>query len=112
MNFNNYFLVSLLVVTIFSSTTLFSDNFFDQSHNIDKENNLSPNLLQNSYAIEEDEDDEDNDKGENEEKDFNNKKDNSIFNIVAVGDFDCNGDAEDTVENIIESKSRTSISSW
>ena len=31
---------------------------------LDKENNLSPNFLQNSYAIEEDEDDEDNDKGE------------------------------------------------
>ncbi len=27
---------------------------------------------------------------------------NTNFNIVAVGDFDCNGDAEDTVENIID----------
>ena len=27
---------------------------------------------------------------------------NTNFNIVAVGDFDCNGEAEDTVENIID----------
>jgi len=95
----NYFIFILLVVTIFPSTSIVNDNLFE-SYNFNKQNNLNLNFLQNSYAIEEN--DKDDDKGDDEKKDFNNKKDNSIVNFVAVGDFDCNGDAEDTVENIID----------
>ena len=101
MNINSYFIVILLAVTIFSSNMLFNNNF-SEIHYINKENNYdsSPNFLQNSYAVEED--DEDDDKDEDEKKNFNDKEDKSILNIVAVGDYDCNGDAEDTVENSID----------
>ena len=101
MNINSYFIVILFAVTIFSSNMLFNNNF-SEIHYINKENNYdsSLNFLQNSYAVEED--DEDDDKDEDEKKNFNDKEDKSIFNIVAVGDYDCNGDAEDTVENSID----------
>ena len=97
MNFNNHLIVSLLAVTIFSSTILFNDISYDQIYNFNKENIISSNFIQNAYAAKE-EGAEDND----QKKDFNNKEDNSIFNIAAVGDFDCNDDAEDTVDNIID----------
>ena len=58
-------------------------------------------FLQSSYAIEEDEDENDDNK-EDEDDDSNNKKNKSIFNIVAVGDWDCTGETEDTVDNIVE----------
>jgi Calcineurin-like phosphoesterase len=104
LNFNNYSIITLLAVLIFTPITiLFNNNFFDQNHNINKDNDIrSSNFLQNSYAAEKD-GDEDNDEDEDEENNSNiNKKDKSIFNIVAAGDYDCNGDAEDTVENIID----------
>jgi len=92
--------VSLLVVIFFSSIILFnSDNYFGKNDNIYNENDFfNLKFLQNSYSIEEDEEDD----SENENKASNIKKDKSIFNIVAVGDYDCNGDAEDTVENSID----------
>jgi len=92
--------VSLLVVIFFSSIILFnSDNYFGKNVNIYNENDsFNLKFLQNSYSIEEDEEDD----SENENKASNIKKDKSIFNIVAVGDYDCNGDAEDTVENSID----------
>ena len=112
MNFNNYLLISLLAITIFSSTTIFNNNF-SVRHDINKENNnTSPNFLQNLYAIEEDDDDEDNDKGEDEKKNFNHKKDKSVVNFVAVGDWDCTGETEDTVDNIIEQDPELVFSSW
>ena len=97
---NYYHGVSLLVVIFFSSIILFnSDNYFGKNDNIYNENDFfNLKFLQNSYSIEEDEEDD----SENENKASNIKKDKSIFNIVAVGDYDCNGDAEDTVENSID----------
>ena len=97
---NYYHGVSLLVVIFFSSIILFnSDNYFGKNVNIYNENDFfNLKFLQNSYSIEEDEEDD----SENENKASNIKKDKSIFNIVAVGDYDCNGDAEDTVENSID----------
>ena len=63
----------------------------------DKNNNeydfISINFLQNSYAIESDEKDKE-DASEN-----NNKEGKSIFNFVAVGDWDCTSETEDTVDN-------------
>ena len=60
--------------------------------------------LQTSYAIEEEEeeDEDKNDDSNDKDKDKddysnNNKKDNSIFNIASVGDWDCTGDTEDRI---------------
>jgi hypothetical protein len=50
-------------------------------------------FFQNSYSIEEGEDD-DSDDSENEDNESTNKKDRSIFNFVAVGDWDCTGETE------------------
>jgi hypothetical protein len=36
-----------------------------------------------------------------DEESANNKNKKSIFNFVAVGDWDCTGETEDTVDNII-----------
>ena len=78
-------------------------------------NLIDENVLQNSYAIEKT-DDKDNVKNQqNDEKDNkdskeakgeesenkNDNKGNSIFNFVAVGDWDCTSETEDTVDNII-----------
>ena len=106
MNSSNYHVVSLLVVILFSSIILSNNgNYFGTSDNIFNENDFfNLNFLQNSYSIEE-EDDEDNgddDGSENEDNESTNKKDKSIFNFVAVGDWDCTGETEDTVENIID----------
>jgi hypothetical protein len=54
-------------------------------------------FLKNADAVEEDENDEDED-----EKKTNIKKADSIFNIVAIGDWDCTGETEDTVDNIVD----------
>jgi hypothetical protein len=99
LNFKNYFVVILFAVTVtISSFIELYNNDLSGSHNINKGANTDSNLIQNSYAFH-----EANDKDIiDEAKDFNKKEDNSIFNIAAVGDFDCNGDAEETVENIIE----------
>ena len=100
MNSSNYHIVTLLIVIFFSYIILFNNgNFFIKSDDIHNKNNIDTIFVQNSYAIEED-DDNDN---EDEENDFNNnKKGKSIFNIVAVGDWDCTGETEDTVDNIID----------
>ena len=74
-------------------------------------NHISLNFLQYSYAIETD--DKDNnvkkqdeknneDSKETDDESYNNNKGTSIFNFVAVGDWDCNSETEDTVDNIIE----------
>ena len=70
---------------------------------------ISLNFLQNSYAIESDENDENNNNNkdsketkEEEEDESENNKGKSIFNIVAVGDWDCTSETEDTVDNIIK----------
>ena len=77
----------------------------------DKKNNeyyfITLNFLQNSYAIESDEKDENNNNNDSketkeEEDESENNKGKSIFNIVAVGDWDCTSETEDTVDNIIK----------
>jgi hypothetical protein len=96
----NYFKVCLFVVYIVCSFSIVIDTFY-KSYNFNKQNNINPIFLQNSFAIENVIDVE-NDNGKDDDKSINNNNDNSVFNFVAVGDFDCNGDAEDTVENIID----------
>ena len=100
LNSSNYHAVSLLVAILFSSIVLSNNgNYFGKGDNIYNENDFfNLKFLQNSYSIEEDEEDD----SENEDKESNIKKDKSIFNIVAVGDYDCNGGAEDTVDNIMD----------
>ena len=89
---------------------LYNSNFSGEG---DKNNNeyyfLSLNFLQNSFAIESDEKDENNNNNndsketkEEEEDESENNKGKSIFNIVAVGDWDCTSETEDTVDNIIK----------
>ena len=110
LKLSNYTLVSILEVTILFFM-LFSNTPFS-GH--DSNNDYSQNLLQNSYAIETTTDDKDKVKiqdqtknkdskeTDDEESDNNNnKKGKSIFNFVAVGDWDCTGETEDTVDNII-----------
>ena len=103
MNFCNYHIVSVVAIILLSFIMLFSnDNLSRKGGSIDNLNDLSPIFLQNLYAIEE-KDDENNannkDKDEGDDSN-NNKKDKSIFNIVAVGDWDCTDETEDTVDNI------------
>ena len=97
---------SVLIVPILFFM-LFYNTHFSRDHS---NNDYSLNFLQNSYAIETTDDkvkkqDEKNNKDSKETYDDesdNNNKGQSIFNFVAVGDWDCNDDAEDTVDNIIE----------
>jgi calcineurin-like phosphoesterase family protein len=107
---SNYHLVHILVIPILFSLILYNNNFSGEG---DKNNNeyyfLSLNFLQNSYAIESDEKDENNNNNndsketkEEEEDESENNKGKSIFNIVAVGDWDCTSETEDTVDNIIK----------
>lgn len=110
MESSNYHLVHVLVIPILFSLILYNSNFIGEG---DKNNNeyyfLSLNFLQNSYAIESDEKDENNNNNndsketkEEEEDESENNKGKSIFNIVAVGDWDCTSETEDTVDNIIK----------
>ncbi|MFB5599713.1 MAG: metallophosphoesterase [Nitrososphaeraceae archaeon] len=91
---SHYHLVCLLIVTLLSSILLNNDNI-GKSNNIKNRSELEPIFFQKSFAIEEDSEDEEKDSDTN---DNNKKKDN----FVAVGDWDCNDDAEETVENIID----------
>ena len=77
---------------------LFNYDFFGKSGIGNNENEIDHIFLQNSFAIEE----EDENNKEDEDNDSTNKNKKSIFNIVAVGDWDCTGETEDTVDNIIE----------
>ena len=76
---------------------LFNYDFFGKSGIGNNENEIDHIFLQNSFAIEE----EDENNKEDEDNDSTNKNKKSIFNIVAVGDWDCTGETEDTVDNII-----------
>ena len=108
MNYDCYFLGILLVISVFSFVILLNNgNYFEKddngNNNIYTKQSLFPfNLLQTSYAVEDDannnnNNDEDDDDNGSEEK----KRKSSIFNIVAVGDWDCTGETEDTVDNIL-----------
>ena len=114
MKSSNYHLVHIFVIPILFSLVLYNSNFIGEG---DKNNNeyyfISLNFLQNSYAIESDEKEGDAKKQdettikiketkEDEEDDSENNKGKSIFNIVAVGDWDCTSETEDTVDNIIK----------
>jgi Calcineurin-like phosphoesterase len=107
---SNYHIVHILVIPILFSLILYNSNYSGEE---DKNNIeyyfLSLNYLQNSYAIESDEKDENNNNNNNdsketkgEEDESENNKGKSIFNIVAVGDWDCTSETEDTVDNIIK----------
>ena len=81
---------------------IISSNLFFEKDGINYNRiGISAIYLQNSYSQEEEEEEEEDD---DNEKDTNGsyKKDKSIFNIAAVGDWDCTGETEDTVENIVE----------
>src|SRR5688500_2414182 len=77
-------------------------NYLIKSDDIHNKNNNDIIFVQNSYAIEVDDNEDSNNDSENEDSESTNKKDKSIFNFVAVGDWDCTGETEDTVENIID----------
>jgi hypothetical protein len=114
LKFCNYNLIHILILSISFSSILFNSNFpGEEDNSINAYNLFSLNFLQNSYAIETDNEDKDNVKkqDENNNKDSKeetkvdesaNKGGKSVFNFVAVGDWDCNGETEDTVDNIIK----------
>ena len=121
MKSRNYNLVHFLVILILFSI-LCNNNFSEKgdSKNNNRYNFISLNFLQNSYAIESDEKEDDakkqdEDNNKDKEKEFeaeNNNNGNSMFNIVAVGDWDCTSETEDTVDNIIKTGSRICFSPW
>ena len=107
MKFSNYHLVHILIVPIAFSLILYNSNFNGEGdENNNEYDSLNLNFLQNSYAIKSDDKDENNnnnnDKERKEEVKSENNKEKSIFNIVAVGDWDCTSETEDTVDNIIK----------
>ena len=109
MNFSNYRLVHNLIIPILFSLIFYNSNFSGEGDNNNEYDFISLNFLQNSYAIESDEKDENNNnidsketKEDVEEDKSENTKGKSIFNIVAVGDWDCTSETEDTVDNIIK----------
>ena len=85
------------VTIIISSFTELYNNDISENHDIYKEANTDSHFIQNSYAFH-----EGYDKNVDEAKDFKDKEDNSIFNFAVVGDWDCTGETEDTVDNIVE----------
>ena len=110
MDSSNYNLVNFLAIFILFSI-MCNNNLSEEgdSKNNNRYNFISLNFLQNSYAIESDEkeddakkQDKDKDKETKEVEVENNNKGKSIFNIVAVGDWDCTSETEDTVDNIIK----------
>ena len=109
MNFSNYRLVHNLIIPILFSLIFYNSNFSGEGDNHNEYDFISLNFLQNSYAIESDEKDENNNnidsketKEDVDEDKSENTKGKSIFNIVAVGDWDCTSETEDTVDNIIK----------
>jgi Calcineurin-like phosphoesterase len=105
LNSGYYYLGSLVVAILLSSILLLENNFnyFGITDNIYHDDDyFNFNILQNSYSQEEEEEDDDNDDDNEKDTNGSDKKDKSIFNIAAVGDWDCTGETEDTVENIIE----------
>jgi hypothetical protein len=103
-----------LIHILFSTILLYTSYSEEEDINGNLYNLISFHFLQNSYAIEPDDEDEVNTQDERDDNqnsketdddegsDNNNKnKGKSIFNFVAVGDWDCTGETEDTVENIL-----------
>ena len=116
MKFCNYNLVLILILPILFSSISFNSNFPGEgdNHSNNGYNLFSLNFLQNSYAIETEEDDKDNIEKQEEKNDKDsketkedesankNKEGKAVFNFVAVGDWDCTSETEDTVDNIIK----------
>ncbi|MDW3605215.1 MAG: metallophosphoesterase [Nitrososphaeraceae archaeon] len=104
------------MIHILFSTMLLYAYFSEEDDSNNLNNLISFNILQNSYAIETDDQDKINTQDEkddnkdskvtddDEESDNNNNKNKgkSVFNLVAVGDWDCTSETEDTVENILD----------
>ena len=90
----------LLFIILLSSIVIFNNySGIRNSHNNKDTDTL---FLKNADAVDgDDENDEDEDEDKNNNADSKTKT-KSIFNIVAVGDWDCTGETEDTVENIID----------
>jgi hypothetical protein len=106
LEFPNYNLLSIIIVSILFFMLFYNTHFSGNYSN----NNYNLNFLQNSYAIQtddqekintQDKKDDDKDSKETDNEEESNNKGNSIFNFVAVGDWDCTGETEDTVENIL-----------
>ena len=99
---------------ILISSILYNTNFRAEDNSNRGYNFINENFLQNSYAIETEDKDKDNDVKKQDEKNNkdsketkedeseNNKDGKSVFNFVAVGDWDCTSETEDTVDNIIK----------
>ena len=107
------------MIHILFSTMLLYAYFSEEDDSNNLNNLISLHFLQNSYAIEstddqdkintQDEKDDNKDSkvtDDDEESDNNNNnnknKGKSVFNLVAVGDWDCTSETEDTVENILD----------
>jgi hypothetical protein len=104
------------MIHILFSTMLLNSYFSEENNSNNLYNLISFNFLQNSYAIEtnddkdkintqdEKDDNQDSKETDDDESDSNNNnnKEKSIFNFVAVGDWDCTGETEDTVKNILD----------
>lgn len=90
----------LLFIILLSSIVIFNNySSIRNSHNNKDTDTL---FFKNADAVDgDDENDEDEDEDKNNNADSKTKT-KSIFNIVAVGDWDCTGETEDTVENIID----------
>ena len=109
MNYISYLTVSLLVIILCSF--IISFNTFFEKNDINY-NRIGINVIyfQTSYAIEEEE--HENDDDDKDEDDYsNNKKDKSIFNIVAVGDWDCTWRNRRHRRKYCRARPRTSVSS-
>ncbi|MGZ5551451.1 MAG: metallophosphoesterase, partial [Nitrososphaeraceae archaeon] len=115
MKYCNYFLVHILILPILFSSISINSNFPGEGYNNNNGyHSFSLNFLQNSYAIETDENDKENVEKQDEinnkdsketkedESENNNKEGKSVFNFVAVGDWDCTSETDDTVDNIIK----------
>ncbi|HEX2407424.1 MAG TPA: purple acid phosphatase [Nitrososphaeraceae archaeon] len=95
MKFLNYNLVCSLVVAILFSIILFINNFLQNSYAIETEDKV---IKQDQTKNKDSKEKTEEDKSDND----NDKDGKSVFNFVAVGDWDCTGETEDTVDNIIE----------
>ncbi|HJT82861.1 MAG TPA: metallophosphoesterase [Nitrososphaeraceae archaeon] len=99
MKFYNHHFINLVAIALLSSNMIVgNDDLFVRISYIDKFIDKNHIYLQNAYAQKEEKDEN---KDKEEEKVFSDNT-KPIFNIVAVGDWDCTGETEDTVDNIVD----------
>ena len=89
-------IISLFTILLFSIAVFV--NYSVRNSDIDNKN-IDIQFIKNANAAEEDKNNKDEDK--DDKNSFTNNA-NSIFNIAAVGDWDCTGETEDTVDNIVD----------